>query len=209
MKVNFSSEKKLWVAGYKTIVGVDEVGRGAWAGPIVAAAVVVNIKKISGQPWLGQVKDSKKLSPLARAKIYHSACAQVAWAIGVVSNQEIDKLGIGAANVKAVTLAVKNLKPRGQYVLADYIVGWKGRIAGLPTKTIIKGDGKIFSIALASIIAKVTRDRIMMHLDKKYPSYFFNKNKGYGTLEHSTSLKKRGPCRAHRLTYRPLATGLL
>lgn len=203
MKPILAKEKKLKQQGHFYIAGVDEVGRGAWAGPIVAAAVVVDFIKLKKTNWFLQVKDSKQLSPLARAKIFSQAQDQVSWGLGIVGNKDIDKLGIGAANIKAVNLAVADLE-KIDYVLVDFVHNLGNKISGRPAEAIVHGDVKIFSIALASIFAKVQRDLIMTKFSKKYPGYSFDKNMGYGTVAHLRGIKKLGVCPIHRMTYRPI-----
>jgi len=194
--------------GFRTVVGVDEVGRGAWAGPLVAAAVVMLIK-FKKKPWHKLVNDSKKLSPQLRQKIFDLAINEVDWATGLVTSQTIDKIGVAEANKLAVKLAIKNLKKTPDFILMDFIARFSTSISGKPTKVIIKGDAKVFSIALASVIAKVSRDQLMIKYETKYPGYGFAQHKGYGTRQHLLALKKLGPCPIHRRTYRPLRRVLL
>ncbi|HAO81405.1 TPA: ribonuclease HII [Candidatus Veblenbacteria bacterium] len=208
MKPNLRQENKLWRLGFRTVVGVDEVGRGAWAGPLVAAAVVMLIK-FKKKPWHKLVNDSKKLSPQLRQKIFDLAINEVDWATGLVTSQTIDKIGVAEANKLAVKLAIKNLKKTPDFILMDFIARFSTSISGKPTKVIIKGDAKVFSIALASVIAKVSRDQLMIKYETKYPGYGFAQHKGYGTRQHLLALKKLGPCPIHRRTYRPLRRVLL
>ena len=208
MKPNLRQENKLWRLGFRTVVGVDEVGRGAWAGPLVAAAVVMLIK-FKKKPWHKLVNDSKKLSPQLRQKIFDLAINEVDWATGLVTSQTIDKIGVAEANKLAVKLAIKNLKKTPDFILMDFIARFSTSISGKPTKVIIKGDAKVFSIALASVIAKVSRDQLMIKYETKYPGYGFAQYKGYGTRQHLLALKKLGPCPIHRRTYRPLRQSLL
>jgi|SRR3989339_1219819 len=208
MKPSLIQEKKLWRQGYRIIAGVDEVGRGAWAGPLVAAAVVMLIK-FKKKPWHKLVNDSKKLSPQLRQKIFDLAINEVDWATGLVTSQTIDKIGVAEANKLAVKLAIKNLKKTPDFILMDFIARFSTSISGKPTKVIIKGDAKVFSIALASVIAKVSRDQLMIKYETKYPGYGFAQHKGYGTRQHLLALKKLGPCPIHRRTYRPLRRVLL
>ena len=219
---DFEYENTLLDQGYKTIAGVDEAGRGPWAGPIIAAAAVINIKNSRGftrgrqkfpRVYSGQakikelgIKDSKKLTPKKREEIYNIITKDfktldVNWAIGRVSAAELNKIGLAQAGKLVLKRAVENLKTKPDYLLIDAF-----RIPGLniPQSPIIKGDDKSISIALASIIAKVTRDKIMTELDKKYPEYRFARHKGYGTKEHLGALKKYGICPEHRVNYKPI-----
>lgn len=209
-KPNLRHEKRLWRQGYSFVAGVDEVGRGAWAGPLVAVAVVILPSQISAdQTSFSLVRDSKKLSPHQREKIFNQLSKNINWTVGVVSNQEIDNLGLSKANRLAIERAVKKLKPAADYILTDYVAGQEEFLGKCPVKNIINGDAGVFSIALASIMAKVYRDRLMINLDKKYPGYDLAQNKGYGTSRHIKNLELLGPCKLHRLTYRPLRQRLL
>jgi ribonuclease HII len=201
MLPNFRLEKQLWRQGYSIIAGVDEVGRGAWAGPIVAAAVVVPKLR---QPWFNLVRDSKIISAKIRQHIFDLLPNKLPWALGIVNNVEIDEIGIAEANRRAIKLAIVHLKTTPSYVLSDYVYGLTEVTRGCRTKVIIDGDAKVFSIALASIIAKVKRDQLMIEMDKQYPCYGFAQHKGYGTRQHEAALKKHGPCLIHRRTYRPI-----
>ena len=188
-------ERKLWQQGIRLIAGVDEVGRGPLAGPVVAAAVVFEPEK-----FIPGVYDSKKLSPQKRDEFYKIIQQQaVSVGIGKVDHEEIDHINIVQATYKAMRMAVKNLKISPEYVFVD---GPKAPDFNLPTLAIIKGDSLSFFIAAASIIAKVTRDRWMEELDCVYPQYKFAKNKGYGTAEHVAALRLHGPCPIHRRSFR-------
>ncbi len=207
---NFSEESKLWEKGYKYVIGVDEVGRGAFAGPVCAAAVVFEYEtdKINA---LG-INDSKLLKPLQRSKLsklIKDGC--VAYSIATVEVPIINKIGIGKATEKAFRKAIKNIMAQNtKYILHDtnYYLLVDGfhikhiRKIGLKNqKAIIKGDRKSISIAAASIIAKVHRDSLMKRLSKKYPQYGFGKHKGYGTKAHQAAIKKHGLSRAHRTSF--------
>lgn len=208
MQTSLKQERKLWQQGYKLIAGVDEAGRGAWAGPIVAAAVALP-RNYKTKPWHKLVNDSKKLSAKTRQNVFSLATQEVAWAVGLVTNQEIDKIGIAEANKQAVKRAVNNLPVKPEFILLDYIARFGDKVLGKPARAIIKGDANVFSIALASIIAKVTRDNLMVAYAKKYSGYGFAAHKGYGTRAHWLALQKLGPCPSHRLSYRPLKRVLL
>ncbi|MEE8637732.1 MAG: ribonuclease HII [Candidatus Margulisiibacteriota bacterium] len=197
--MNLSYERRLWKKGYKCVVGVDEVGRGPLAGPVVAAAVVFpsNVK-IKG------LDDSKKLTPKKREELFYEI-KKKALGIGVgrVNHKLIDKLNIGRANLLAMKKAVENLPFFPDYLLID---GGRHKI-DLPIKQrgISGGDGKCASIAAASIVAKVIRDRIMLRYHQKYPRYKFDRHKGYGTREHMRKISKFGPCLIHRRSFYPIS----
>ncbi len=224
---NLNEEKKLWKKGYKFVAGLDEAGRGPLAGPVVAGAVIFaklkfknsNLKTISKSKFkipkeLSIIRDSKKLSAKQREEIYEVLIKhpQIKWGIGIVSEKIIDKINILEATKLAMQKAVRNLVSRFSHdrekngtVSFLLIDGNFGLDLDLPQKSIIKGDQKVFSVAVASIIAKVTRDRIMQKYHKKYPRYGFDKHKGYGTKAHFASLEKFGPCKIHRKTFWPVS----
>lgn len=191
-------EKKFWRQGFKHIAGLDEVGRGALAGPIMAAAVIFSHKKFRK---ITGVNDSKLLSASKREKLSvlikeNCLCCQVA----KVSRRIIDKIGINRANELVFKKAIRKLKIKPDLILADGQVNLKN--LKIPYQSIIKADQKIFSVAAASILAKVNRDKLMGKLGKKYPFYKLGQHKGYGTKEHYQSLKKHGPCPCHRRSFR-------
>jgi len=194
---NLRQEKKLAKKGLKYIAGVDEAGRGSWAGPIVAAAVIMDPqRKIKG------IKDSKLLRSPDRKKLFEEiAESAVAWSISVISNDIIDKIGINQANILAMQQAIQNLPTRPDHILAD---GLCFREIDIPCDNIINGDYKITSIAAASIVAKVKRDELMDQLDEIYPAYGFKHHKGYGTEHHHHMLMEYGPCKIHRKTFEPI-----
>ena len=183
--------------GFRCVAGVDEAGRGPLAGPITAAAAVI------AEPIEG-LDDSKRLTATQRAEIF-AIITSGKHRIGVASLEptEIDQLGIQTANFRAMALAVAELEPPPDFLLVD---GYQ--LAGVvqPVKRLIKGDQRSLSIAAASVVAKVTRDRVMQELDARYPEYGFGSHKGYGTKEHVEAIMKYGPCPAHRMTFAPLAT---
>ena len=201
-KPSFNEERDLISRGYRFIAGVDEVGRGALMGPVVAAAVILPVKFRAS--WRKEVRDSKQLSPSAREKLYdHILNKAVANAIGVVSHNEIDTLGIAGATRKAMKMAINDLTIQPEYLLIDY---FKIPEENIPQKGIKFGDSLCFSIACASIIAKVSRDRLVAEMDIDYPGYNFAKHKGYGTREHLDCLYKQGPSPVHRRTFTPVRT---
>lgn len=199
---NVNEEKKLWDLGYQCVVGLDEVGRGPLAGPVVVAAVMIRRLKILNLKF--KIKDSKKLSELQREKIYKTLIKNpdIKWGIGIVSEKVIDKINILEATKLAMQKALRQaqgkLKKKADFLILDGNFGIDSKI---PQKSIIKGDEKVFSCAAASIIAKVTRDRIMKKMHKKYPKYGFDSHKGYGTKLHIENLQNFGPCAIHRLTF--------
>jgi ribonuclease HII len=203
IKSKFTHENRLKRQGFRVIAGVDEVGRGAWAGPLVAVAVIMPFKS-SNASWHKLVKDSKKLSAKTRQRIFDLAKDEIDWAVGLVESQAIDEMGLARANKRAVALAVRQLKITPDFVLADYVARLGETIANKPAQTIIHCDARVFSIALASIFAKVHRDQLMAEYETKHPGYGFAKHKGYGTPQHARALNLLGPCLIHRRTYRPV-----
>lgn len=196
---DMSQEKDLWRGGRKLIAGIDEVGRGAWAGPVVAASVVFG----PDHTQLELVKDSKMLTSLQREKLYSKIVSEcLDYGLGIVSHIVIDQIGIGQATKHAMQEAVTNLKNYPDYILVD-AVNLDG-YCDCDYQAIIKGDQKIYSISCASIIAKVNRDRQMSSLDEKYKHYKFELHKGYGTKIHQEALLEYGPCDLHRYSYRPI-----
>lgn len=197
---SFSEERILVARGYQYIAGVDEVGRGALAGPVVAAAVILPPQ--IAEPWRKWVRDSKLLSPQRRELLFHHIHQiAIATGIGSVSGEVIDELGIARATRWAMKLAVDQLAPPAQALLIDYLCLPEVK---LPQKGVSEGDSRCFSIACASIIAKVTRDRLMTELDKTYPGYFLAQHKGYGTAEHLVCLRHLGPSLIHRRSFQPV-----
>jgi len=181
--------------GYRSIAGVDEVGRGPLAGPVVAAAVVLPKEGIGEELF-----DSKKISSKKRESLYESILSKaLGVGIGTIGQEEIDLLNIFQATLKAMALAVRNLPLPPDFILID---GPQGLQIPVPQKPIRKGDQLSTSIAAASIIAKVTRDRMMVEWHQKYPQYNFAKHKGYGTKEHRGAIQKFGICELHRKTFR-------
>jgi ribonuclease HII len=194
-------EKYLYKQGYQHVAGIDEVGRGPLAGPVVAAAVIIP-KRLKRTAWVDQVKDSKLLSSRQRERLYQSIVdIAVGFGIGIISSQVIDNQGIAKATRLAMKQAVEQCNPSPVYLLIDYI---KLPEVLLPQKGVVNGDSICFSIACASILAKVTRDRIMIELDKEYPGYGLASHKGYGTKEHLDSLNRLGPCSIHRRSFQPV-----
>lgn len=189
-------ERRLNSSGYMRVAGVDEAGRGPLAGPVVAAAVILRTYEFSAK-----IDDSKKLSPKRREKAYKEIIKKAHVGVGIIDEKTIDDINIYRATIKAMEAALSGLEIPPDYVIVD------GRIklsTGCPFKSIIKGDSKSLSIAAASIIAKVTRDRIMSELDSIYPCYGFKRHKGYPTKLHKSALKIFGPSPIHRFTFGPV-----
>jgi len=187
-------EKNLYSKGYEYICGIDEAGRGPLCGPVVAAAVILKKgDKIEG------VNDSKKLSEKKREQLFEEIKERaVAYSVGIVDEKTIDEINILEATRLAMKKAVEGLRMKAQYALVD---AEKKVPIDIPYTPIIKGDALSESIAAASIIAKVTRDRMIVELDSKYPEYGFAKNKGYGTKQHTDAIKEYGLCPAHRRSF--------
>ncbi len=246
-------EQKLWQQGYAFVVGLDEVGRGPLAGPVIACAFCfckkqnaqANLKIKNARPAslgeaggklkiLEDIKDSKKLSVNQREEWYEflTTHQDIKWGIGLVSAKIIDQINILGATKLAMKRAIERLKKKGvrpEYLLLDgnfsiriaracpavrgkRNANTRPRLDGesrraptriIPCKSVIRGDEKIWSCAAASIIAKVTRDRLMVKYHQKFPAYGFDRHKGYGTRAHFTALKKHGPCAIHRRTFSP------
>jgi ribonuclease HII len=182
--------------GFKVLAGVDEAGRGPWAGPVVASAVIVRDFSFETS-----VDDSKKMTPLTRQRAYGEILAKCQVGIGIVEPGEIDRINILQATFKAMEEALKGLGSEPDCILVD-----GDKVPKVPYQKfpVIDGDGLSFSIACASVVAKVTRDRIMEYYDGIYPRYGFAGHKGYGTPEHAKALKELGACRIHRKSFGPV-----
>lgn len=202
---DLSLEQAAWAEGYRLVAGIDEAGRGAWAGPVAAAAVVLPSNYPDLQRRLDGVRDSKTLSPRQRERLFeiirHEA---VAIGVGMVGPEVIVRDGIMAANRGAMARAIQALCPkiRPDFLLIDHV-----RLPQLdtPQKSIRKGDEQSFSIAAASIIAKVARDRLMIQMAQTYPGYGFERHKGYGTRVHWQALRRHGIAPVHRRTWAPFS----
>lgn len=193
----FLYEEDLWAKGHTAIAGVDEAGRGPLAGPVVAAAVI-----LPGVIHLKDLNDSKKLTAAKRETLARQIKkAALAWATGLSTVEEIYQENIHQAGLTAMRRAVLGLKDNPVFVLVD---GFKIPGLNLPQMPLIGGDGRSASIAAASILAKVARDRIMDSYDQLYPQYGFNRHKGYATPEHLSALKHYGPCPIHRAGFQPV-----
>lgn len=188
-------EFKIHHNGIKYIAGIDEAGRGPLAGPVVIGCVIM-----PEDSMIEGVNDSKKISEKKREKLYDEIVQNaVSWSVSVIDKNDIDDLNILNATKKGVTEAIKALKIKPDLILVDALKDID--TCGIKYESIIKGDAKCYSISAASIIAKVTRDRIMRQWDEVYPQYGFAKHKGYGTKAHIEALKEYGPCPIHRKTF--------
>lgn len=198
-------EEKLWRRGLKFIVGVDEAGRGPLAGPVVVGAVMLKPES----ELIEGVRDSKKLSKNQRELLYKAITENYSWGVGVVSAHVIDRIGIKEAVRQAMIAAIETIERKIDHS-ADYIIsdGAVYLIEGREMLSINHGDLHHYSISAASIIAKVTRDRIMERYAKKYPQYLFEKNVGYGTKEHLDAIKRYGISDIHRRSYAPIRKAL-
>jgi len=189
----YGYERALRRAGLDPIAGVDEAGRGACAGPLVAAAVILPEGRRGEVPGLA---DSKLLTPLARERCYHQVLRRaLAWSVVVIESEECDRIGMHVANVEALRRALARLDVRPSYVLTD---GFPVDGLEVPGLAVWKGDRVAACIAAASVVAKVTRDRLMTELHEAYPQYDFVTHKGYITTSHTAALTEHGPCPVHR-----------
>lgn len=202
MLPNLSEEHALFAAGYAHAAGIDEAGRGAWAGPVYAAAVVLPIDRPNLTELLDGVRDSKLLSP-ARREALLPVIEDVAVAVGVgwASPAEIDELGIAPATRQAMLRALSDLNGQVSALLIDYV---RLPESDLHQRALPKADACCLSVAAASIVAKVTRDQLMVALEQDYPGYGFARHKGYGTRQHREALARLGPLPIHRKSWRPV-----
>ena len=188
-------ENKLYKDGIKYIAGIDEAGRGPLAGPVVIGCVIM-----PQDSFIEYVNDSKKVSETKREMLYDKIKNEaIAWSTGIIWQDEIDEINILNATKKALTMAIDNLKVKPDKIIVDALDKIETR--GIPYISVIKGDAKIYSISAASIIAKVTRDRIMREYDEIYPEYGFSGHKGYGTAKHIQAIKEHGICSLHRKSF--------
>ncbi|MCK5490550.1 MAG: ribonuclease HII [Candidatus Pacebacteria bacterium] len=200
---DFTREEKLFKKGYKYIAGVDEAGRGPLAGPVVAAAIVFSDFKIYKKLADKGIRDSKTISEKKREYFYELITENsLDWSAGIISEEIIDNINILEATKLAMKRAIEALNIKPDFLLIDGI----NVLDSFPTSqlAIPKADQTVFSVSAASIIAKVTRDRILLNLDKQYPGYGFAKHKGYGTKLHMDMLYKKGPCKIHRKSFGPI-----
>ena len=225
---NFNLEKKLFSERYDFVIGVDEAGRGPLAGPVVAAAVVLRchsglacplgvardpeskeiLKQVQDDKMWGLVRDSKKLSAKQRERIFDFICENFYIGVGICDHKTIDRINILEASFLAMKKATQKLMHNMNRKDTKHIILVDGNKKipnfSMEQKAIVGGDGKVKSISAASIIAKVTRDRIMLKMHAKYSQYNFGKHKGYGTKLHMDALSKYGPCAIHRQSFTPV-----
>lgn len=188
-------EQEIYDQGNEYICGIDEAGRGPLAGPVVVASVIM-----PKDSMIEGVNDSKKVSEKKRELLYDKIIEEaISYSVGIVDQKEIDRVNILNATKAGLTESIKGLKTKPNIILVDALTGID--TCGIPYMPIIKGDAKCYSIAAASIIAKVTRDRIMRQWHEVYPEYNFIKHKGYGTAEHIAAIKEHGLCPLHRLSF--------
>lgn len=188
-------ENDLRNKGYKYICGIDEAGRGPLAGPVVVASVIMPANSI-----IEGVNDSKKVSEKKREKLYDLILEEaISYGVGIIGQDEIDEINILNATKKGLTMSLQELTQKPDLIIVDALTHIE--TLGIPYESIIKGDAKCYSISAASIIAKVTRDRIMREWDKVYPQYGFAQHKGYGTSAHINAIKEFGPCPLHRKSF--------
>ena len=188
-------ENELRKKGFQYICGIDEAGRGPLAGPVVVASVIM-----PADSMIEGVNDSKKVSEKKREKIYEQILEEaISYGVAIIGQDEIDEINILNATKKGLTISLQELTQKPDLILVDALNGID--TMGIPYDSVIKGDAKCYSIAAASIIAKVTRDRIMREWDKIYPEYGFEKHKGYGTSAHITAIKENGLCPIHRRSF--------
>jgi ribonuclease HII len=200
MRPTLDRELQLIQSGHALIAGIDEAGRGAWAGPVVAAAVILNLLEASS---LREVNDSKQLSPRQRDRLYQIIVDQcLTYGIGQGSVAEIDELGILPATRLAMQRAAAALSPQPDALIIDAV-----RLSQVnkPQTVFNFADSISVSVAAASILAKVTRDRLLIDLDAQYPAYQFTRHKGYGTQIHRAALQSVGPCAIHRRSFKPIS----
>lgn len=197
--IGLTFESLAWNDGYRFVAGIDEVGRGCIAGPVVAAACILD----PGKPLPKGIDDSKKLKAEMRDEI--AACLKtecLAYAIGQIEANEIDRINILEATKNAMLTAITSLEPKADFLLIDAI---RLKACSLPQRAIIKGDSISASIAAASILAKTYRDQLMTGYDKQFPQYGFAAHKGYGCTSHYDAIREHGPCSIHRLSFKGVA----
>ena len=201
----FEFERALWQKNLTRVAGVDEAGRGPLAGPVVAAAAILPAKWAEcGLPTeLDGLNDSKQLTEIQREKFFAFiiACGEIEFAIAEADAAMIDEINILQATHRAMNDALANLNPQPQHALVD---GRPVKTMRVPQTAIVKGDARSYSIAAASVLAKVTRDQLMLEFDRQFPEYGFAGHKGYGTARHLAVIAAHGPCPIHRRTFAPL-----
>jgi ribonuclease HII len=195
-------EHQYWQSGCHKVVGLDEAGRGTWAGPVTVGAVCLPLERKDLSKTLAGVRDSKQMTPRQRSQLVERIKeVALAWGVGSASSAEIDEFGIVPATKLAMGRALEIAKIQPDCLFLDSLV-WPER--HIPQVSIVKGDTHSLSIAAASVVAKVWRDAYMREVDSLYPQYGFAVHKGYGTAKHHAALKQYGPCPIHRMTFAPL-----
>lgn len=203
---DLAHETELWRAGHRAVAGVDEAGRGALAGPVVAAAVIVPYNAAFDGVWT-EVRDSKLLKPSERERLVEPIqAAAIAWAVAAVEASVIDQIGIAAATRRAMAQAIAALNPVPDALLIDWV---RLPSVNLPQICLARADSHMVSVAAASILAKVARDRLLVAADALYPAYGLAAHKGYGTRAHLAALAECGPCQEHRRSFAPVAAAPL
>lgn len=201
---DFTYELEAWSQGSLKVAGVDEVGRGPLAGPVFAAAVI--LPHFASYSWLSEVRDSKVLNAQTRERLAEQIRSHALVGVGSVPHEVIDEIGIAVASLRAMLLAVENLPATADCLLVDGRFTVPG--AFLPQRAIVDGDALSLSVAAASIVAKVERDRLMVEMDGRFPGYGFASHKGYSTPEHRAALQQLGPCILHRRSFLPIKIAL-
>jgi ribonuclease HII len=198
----FEFERVLWQKNLTRVAGVDEAGRGPLAGPVVAAAAILPARWAQSglPPELDGLNDSKQLTVLQREKffIFLTACGEIEFAIAQTDAAQIDEINILQATHRAMNAALAQLRPPPQHALVD---GRPVKTMRVPQTAIVKGDARSYSIAAASVLAKVTRDRLMQEFDRQFPEYGFAGHKGYGTARHRAAIAQFGACPIHRKSF--------
>ena len=201
----FEFERVLWTQGMTRVAGVDEAGRGPLAGPVVAAAAILPAKWAESglPPELDGLNDSKQLTAAQREKYFAflTTCPEVQFAVAQVGAGQIDAINILRATHRAMNNAPAQLQPAPEHALVD---GRPVKTMTVPQTAIVQGDARSYSIAAASVLAKVTRDRLMLEFDRQWPKYGFAGHKGYGTAQHLAAIAAHGPCPIHRRSFAPL-----
>jgi ribonuclease HII len=202
---SFEFEQMLWQQGVARVAGVDEAGRGPLAGPVVAAAAILPLRWAeSGLPAeLAGLNDSKQLREAQRERFFEfiTGCGEIEFGIAIVDADVIDEINILQATHRAMNLALEKLSPLPPHALVD---GRPVKTLRVPQTAIVKGDARSYSIAAASVLAKVTRDRLMLEFHQQWPDYGFAEHKGYGTAQHLAAIEKFGACPIHRKSFAPL-----
>lgn len=201
--LDLQEESRLFASGLRSVGGIDEAGRGPLAGPVVAACVIIGPEMADVASRFKEINDSKKLTPKRREALFSLITSELAYGVGIVDHETIDRINILEATFLAMKKAISALKYKADIYLIDGL--FEIPRSSIKQKAIVGGDSLVFSIAAASIVAKVTRDRLMMEMHDRYPAYGFDAHKGYGTKKHLEQLKRHGPCPIHRRSFAPCA----